>query len=133
MKQSIIRMSKITRYGSLMTALLGIVHVLATGIVYHSGGFERMSAESGMSFLFMFISTGLGLIFIGSIAAYSSFAVMRGEKWAFHIVSAAGAFVLLVGLGAVFALPHNPFAYLTFVAALMILLPLIVIKKSGEM
>jgi hypothetical protein len=54
-----------------MTILLGIIHILATNIVYH-GGFAQLPAKNGSVFIFMFVSTGLSLIFIGGIAVYST-------------------------------------------------------------
>jgi hypothetical protein len=128
MKQSVIKLSKFVRFGSIMTVLLGMIHVLATSMVYHSG-FDQLPVEMAHCFLSMFISTGLGLIFVGGIAVYSTVALRRGEKGAFNIILAAGSFILLVGIGAVVSLPHNPFAYMTFSAALIMLIPLVAIRR----
>jgi hypothetical protein len=63
---------------------------------------------------------------------YGAPGLRRAEHWARTVVSSAGAFVVLVGVGYILATPGNPFAYVTLLVALVSLVaPLLAPRRPG--
>lgn len=86
------------------------------------------SGES-LTFLDMFLSTGIAVVFAGILIIYSSRSLKNSEQWAWNISLASGLFMLLLGVASVVFMYDNPFAYLTVVLAVIELIPLFLCKR----
>jgi small-conductance mechanosensitive channel len=106
-----------------LIALLGVIHVAATPAIFSTMS-EQLYAADLLATLYMFIATGAATIFVGLLIMYSSRGLKAAERWAWTISIAAGAFMLVVGAGAVLTMWDNPFAYLAFALAVLELVPL---------
>ena len=113
----------------ILIALLGLIHIAATPYIYPSFAMQ-LAAGHEFVFLYMFIATGIAVIFIGLLIMYCSRGLKTNEPWARTIALAAGLFMLILGICAVLAMAGNPFAYLTVVFSIVELLPLWLYRRE---
>lgn len=104
-------------------AALGLIHLAATPVIFPSIALQLFQADQFV-FLYMYLSTGTAVVFVGLLTIYSARGLRRAEPWAWTLALATGGFMLLLGVGAVLSMANNPFAYLTLVLALVELTPL---------
>jgi hypothetical protein len=95
--------------------VMGIIHVCATPVILPA--FKVLMHEELLSFLFMFVSTGLALIFAGWIQ-YFILKRWNYERTFFLLLKGSVLFISVSGIGAVVTMWSNPFAYITLLIAL---------------
>jgi hypothetical protein len=93
---------------------LGCIHVLATPIVL--GMFKFMPFMALMTFIYMYVFTGVAYIFIGWLQLYCIRHIQ--ETIALQIMKVAIGIVLIGGIAAVATMFDNPFAYISLFVAL---------------
>lgn len=113
----------------IMTAILGFVHIAFTPAIYASG-YNLLPNDLGQGFLFVFVFTGAAVVFAGLQIIYSSFGLRKDEGWARNIAAGGGVFMLLLGIGAVYIMSDNVFAYISFVLGLMVMFPLVFYRNE---
>ena len=113
-----------------LIALLGVVHLAATPGVM--GGIpESVPAEFRLAFLFMFAAAGLGVVFAGILIIGAAIGMARHWPGARILGFSAGIFTTLLGIGAVAAMPGNPFSYVLLFLGLSVL-PSLVLSRRGR-
>lgn len=106
-----------------LVVALGVVHIAATPLVY--------PAYAGdLAFLYIFLATGIAVIFAGALMLLAAGGWSRGERWAWAVLLRTGIFLSLLGIGAVVTMADNPFAYLMLVFALVAALPVWVYRDQ---
>lgn len=124
----LIKYSKWVYFSGISIIILGIIHLSAAFIIYPQIKHMLPSGES-LTFLDMFLSTGIAVVFAGILIIYSSRSLKNSEQWAWNISLASGLFMLLLGVASVVFMYDNPFAYLTVVLAVIELIPLFLCKR----
>ncbi len=112
---------------AILITLLGAIHVAATPLVFRTG-FESLSQDNLLTSIYMFVATGVCLIFVGLIAIFCARGI--GESWALTLSTWIGVFVLLFAISAIAVMFTNPFAYITLLIALANLAPLVFFRSS---
>lgn len=105
-----------------LTLGLGVIHIAATPLIFPLSA-SLLADPELLSSLYMFVMTGLAVIFTGWLVMYASQGWRQGQRWAWQVCLGAGVYLLLLGAGAVLAMPDNPFAYLSLVIAIVENLP----------
>lgn len=90
--------------------LLGIVHLAAAPGTLR-GVPEGVPEEFRAAFLFFFAAAGAGVILCGLLVLWASYGLARQWRGSWTLGLMAGLFALLLGAGAVAAMPRNLFAY----------------------
>ena len=113
------------KIASILIIILGFVHLLATPVIFFPL-FKFMDIELVLSFLYMFIITGVATLFVGMLQFHfiNNYAGNPAFKKAFK---GSIVFIFILGLGAVATMWTNPFAYL---ALLIAVYQIIVYKKN---
>jgi len=114
--------SRWVRLAGLAITVLGVSHLLATYPVFLADRSEPGSQD--LTQLYMFVIAGLAVSGAGLLFMYCAYGLHRAERWAWMMASGVGVFMFLVGAGAVLTMPDNPFAYLSFLAAVAVSTPL---------
>jgi hypothetical protein len=110
--------------GGAGTALLGVVHCAATGVVLPPV-LAKLPPGDALAMAYMFIATGVAVFYLGGLIWYSARHLQRGAAWAHPVCLSAAICATLLGAGAVAPMPDNPFAYLMLALALLTLVPLL--------
>lgn len=110
-----IRLVRISGWGALA---LGTIHCLATPAVLGMG-FGALPRPQLAVFLFMFLATGLSLVFAGASLLQAIPHLHEGNPLAIRIHRLCVAYFLPLGIGSVVAMGDNPFAWLTLLNALL--------------
>ncbi|MEW5871191.1 MAG: hypothetical protein AB1894_18110 [Chloroflexota bacterium] len=105
-----------------LTLGLGVIHIAATPLIFPLSA-SLLADPELLSSLYMFEMTGFAVVFTGWLVMYASQGWRQGQRWAWQVCQGAGLFLLLLGAGAVLAMPDNPFAYLSLVIAIVENLP----------
>ena len=112
------------RIAGWLVVALGAIHIAATPLVYPT------HAGDDLTFLYMFLATGVAVIFAGLVVLFAARGWQRGERWAWAILLRTGVFLLLLGVGAVITMADNPFAYVMLILAVVAALPVWVYRKE---
>ena len=119
----------------LLNCLLGIVHQIILYDTYMDYANQGIVAPTSLllDFLLFSMATGTTLFFVGLLTCYSYRGIVQGEKRSTVIaVGISGLlFLFAVKIFAVFGFSH-PIAYVHCVNALLIIVPLAVMKKAGS-
>lgn len=100
---------------SIAVMVLGSIHLCATPIVMQT--FKMIDIKNFLMIAFMFVSTGLALVFTGWLQ-YQLLNNGLKSRHELKILRTSIAFIALSGLGAVATMWSNPFAYLNLLLAL---------------
>ena len=107
---------KAFRAAALAVILLGIVHLIATPFVLSM--FSNLNKMQLLTFGYMFVSTGVALVFLGWIQYYTlKLSVLEKFNWV--IIKTSVTTFTLFGIGAVASMWDNPFAYISLLLAVM--------------
>jgi hypothetical protein len=110
--------------GGAGTALLGVIHCAATGVVLPPI-LAKLPPDDAQAMAYMFIATGVAVFYLGGLIWYSARQLQGGAAWARPVCLSAAILTTLLGAGAVAPMPDNPFAYLMLALALLALVPLL--------
>lgn len=122
MSEQTIRGARWIQVAGWLTLVLGLIHIAATPLIFPLST-SLLADPELLSSLYMFVMTGLAVILTGWLVIYASQGWSQGQRWAWHVCLGAGVFLLLLGAGAILAMPDNPFAYLSLVIAIVENLP----------
>jgi hypothetical protein len=117
--------------GGLVT-LLGLFHNLGVMDVFHGYGFDRLPSLSGRGFIYMYLGVGSAWMFAGLLLFASGRGLRRGAPWAWPLGSAAAAFMLICGVGAIVIMPDNPPTVLIVGCAILVAPPFALYRPSGR-
>jgi hypothetical protein len=115
---------RLVALGGAGTALLGVVHCAAAGVVLPAV-LAKLPPGDARAMEYMFIATGGAAIFLGGLICYCARMLLRGAMWAHPMGACSAGCMTLFGAGAISMMPDNPFAYLMLAAALLTLVPLL--------
>lgn len=110
--------------GGAGTALIGVVHCAAAGVVLPPV-LAKLPPGNAQAMAYMFIATGGAVCYLGGLIWYSARHLQRGATWARPVGLSAAICATLLGAGAVAPMPDNPFAYIMLGVALLGLVPLV--------
>ncbi len=99
---------------SFLVMLLGIIHTGATFVLFPV--FKKDILIDYAS-LYMFVMVGISVVFTGGLQWLLSNKFIDGKPMK-RIMNMSILFMMIMGLGAVFALPDNPFAYISLAIAI---------------
>jgi hypothetical protein len=99
---------------SFLVMLLGIIHIAATFVLFPV---FKKDAIIDYASLYMFIMVGISVAFTGGLQWVLSDKFIESKPMR-RIMNRSILFMMIMGLGAVFALPDNPFAYISLAIAL---------------
>lgn len=125
------RIEKWQNYSGSVMVLIGMVHLFAVFFVFESSA-DPVSVEGIRSSVYMFIATGMAIIFAGCLILYHSNGALRLEKQSWYTLMFCGGFLFTLGCGAAVAMPGNPFSWILAVGALVQLLPFIWFGKHFQ-
>lgn len=103
--------------GSLIL-LLGIIHEVYFFIAPQELTSGVSSADTQTTLIYMFLATGLAVIFAGLLTIHSANKLAQ-QPLALELVTGATTFIFVLGAGAVMLMSDNPFAYLMLVIAVL--------------
>jgi len=112
-----------------MLVLLGIMD-LASGPGVMRGIPESVSSEFRKAFLFMFASMGAAVVFAGLLVLAAAYGIARMRPGAKALAFSSGIFAILLGIGAVAAMPQNAFSYILLILGLSVLPPLMLMRQG---
>ncbi len=115
-------------YSGIGVIFIGIIHILAVFFVFNSG-FESLSKDNFISTVYMFLATGVAVIFTGILVVYNSNGVRHLENRAWYTLLFCNGFLMLIGLGSVVIMPANLFTWIMLIAAFIQLYPLVRFDK----
>jgi hypothetical protein len=116
----------------ILIIILGSIHVAATFLIFPAIA-PQLPKPIQFMFLYLFIATGAAVIFSGALTIYGSRGLKTGQSWAWAITNMNGMFMFLLGVGAILAMPFNPFAYLTLIIAIFELTPIWLYRRELQM
>lgn len=103
--------------------ILGSIHVCATPMVIMI--FPKMPIMQTMAFGYMYVMTGIAIIFVGCLQL-TILKLVEQNRAFLRLLRYTVAFIALSGVGAVVTMFDNPFAYISL---LLTLLQVIYMKK----
>lgn len=120
------------KISSIIILVLGFIHTCATPLILYMLCYLKKSDL--LTFAFMFVCTGLSLIFVGWLQLFvvkHSFLENKGK----HILKVSTWFMLITGFLAIITMYNNPFAYIILLIALyelVLLKPMLKINTADE-
>jgi hypothetical protein len=99
---------------SLLVMLLGIIHTAATFAFFPV---FKKDALINYTSLYMFVMVGISVVFTGCLQWVLSDKFIDSKPMR-RIMNMSIWFMIIIGAGAVFALPDNPFAYVSLAIAI---------------
>jgi len=111
---------------SIALVLLGIIHLAAVPVVIKM--FSNLIAEQFSTFLFMYLTAGIGTILPGLISKMQVQGLKKGNKTSRNTILVCSVYTVFMGAGAVILMADNPFAYLGFVIGISLLIPSMLIR-----
>jgi hypothetical protein len=125
--------SKFLSYWVLIFAILlfvlGVIHNTYTPEIYRTA-IKALSKELAITLTYTFVTTGNAMIFMGILAFYTCFGLKRSERWAWVVALSTGIFLALIGVGAIFLMPDDPFTYVISAIGVVMILPLLLYYKN---
>jgi hypothetical protein len=118
------------RLSGLYALILGLLQI-AMVTLFLFKGFEKLTFENILIFLYMYLSSGAALIFTGWLIMVCARGLKALESWPIPIAFGAGIFLLLLGISATIAMTFNPLVYLILLSALIELISLQVYRRAG--
>lgn len=112
---------------SLAIIVLGLFHLLATTLVL--GMFEWTNPNEKSVFLFMYLAAGIGTILPGLISKLQIKAIKESSLNARFTVIVCSLYTIILGIGAIYFMTNNPFAYIALVLGIALVIPALIIKK----
>lgn len=103
------------RIAGIILIILGCIHIAATPFIILM--FRVLGKTGLLTFAYMFVCTGIALVFIGWLQYY----IARQpdiDKRGNDILSMSAWLMLFIGSGAVITMYDNPFAYIALLVAL---------------
>ena len=100
----------------IVIVLIGIIHLCATPLILK--GFRVLNQGNFFTFIYMFLFTGVSVVFIGWLQ-YFIVNKLVNNVIAVRMLKVSTFVILATGLGAVAAMPDNPFAWLILVVAIV--------------
>jgi len=108
MKTQLVSLSKTAGW---LAFALGVIHTSATLVVVKQ--VALLDANFKGTFLFMYVAAGLGCLLAGSGMLLSTTRELVKFQTSHHIFLISATFMLLLGIGAPFAMSNNPFGYIS--------------------
>jgi hypothetical protein len=108
MKTQIVKLSKIAGW---IAFALGLIHTSVTIMVVKQ--VAMLDPQFRGTFLFMYVSAGLGCLLAGSTMLLSTAKEIRNFNVSNLIFLISSVFMLLLGIGAPIAMSNNPFGYIS--------------------
>jgi len=103
------------KIAGIIVIILGIIHCSATPLVLPS--LKVLSSGDFLACVYMFVCTGVSVIFTGWLQYYISRQTEINPK-DLKILRISVFFMLIIGIGAVATMWNNPFAYIILLVAL---------------
>lgn len=114
--------------GVLIT-VLGLIHVAFTPSIFQTLS-SQLDVYSTWVQVYMFAATGAAVIFAGLLIVYASRGLKTSEGWARSLALWSGLFSLLLGGGAVAAIPGSPFALMLLLVSSAEIIPLWLYRRE---
>jgi hypothetical protein len=111
-------LSRLSLVGGALVVLIGILHTIATPMVYR--GFATVIPGGALRAAYMFGVMGLYVIFAGWLMLYSARGLARGERWAWVLALTNGACNALAGVGAMAVGFRHALVILWFACAVLV-------------
>ena len=111
------------RLSGIYSLAIGFIHMAITPLILFKG-FESLIFENLSIFIYVYLMTGLALIFSGRVLMLCATALRNGDSWPQPIAWSAAVFVFLAAVGALLSMPYNPISYLILLSALISLVTL---------
>jgi len=108
MKTQLVSLSKTAGW---LAFALGVIHTSATFVIVKQ--VAPLDPNFKGTFLFMYIAAGLGCLLAGSGMLLSTTRELVKFQTSHHIFLISATFMLLLGIGAPFAMSNNPFGYIS--------------------
>jgi hypothetical protein len=108
MKTQLVKLSKTAGW---IAFTLGVIHTSATIVIVKQ--VAMLDPQFRGTFLFIYVSAGLGCLLAGSAMLCSTAKEIRDFKVSNQIFLIASTFMLLLGIGAPIAMSSNPFGYIS--------------------
>jgi len=108
MKTQLVKLSKTAGW---IAFALGVIHTSATIVIVKQ--VALLDPQFRGTFLFMYVSAGLGCLLAGSTMLCSTAKEIRNLKASKQTFLIASLFMLLLGIGAPIAMSSNPFGYIS--------------------
>ncbi len=118
-----------TSASAIVIALVGLIHNLATPMI-HAQIYAQLPSDDAIAGDLFFLATGTSLIVLGLLTAMGARALSQGEPLARRVALSTGIYVALVGLGGVWIIPSNPFAYIAVAAGALLLVPVFLSRAA---
>ncbi|HEX5753923.1 MAG TPA: hypothetical protein VFZ09_47505 [Archangium sp.] len=124
-------MSRWARVSGGLIILLGLAH-LALAVPDGVRAVAPLPREDAAALIMADIVTAVAVLLAGWLMLQGASGLGRAERWARTVVSSAGGFMVLVGVGYILATLGNPFAYVALLVALSSLVPpFLASRRSG--
>ncbi len=124
-------MNKLLRWihiAGIALLLLGVIHVAASPYVMHS--FENLNQDQKQSFLFMYVVAGLGVLLCGLVVTLLAADLKNKSKRSWRVIFICSIWATIMGIGAIATMMYNPFAYISLLAGIMLLVPVLIIRSE---
>lgn len=108
MKTQLVKLSKTAGW---IAFALGVIHTGATIVIVKQ--VAMLDAQFKGTFLFMYVAAGLGCLLAGSTMLIATSKEIRDTNASNRIYMISSLFMLLLGIGAPFAMSDNPFGYIS--------------------
>lgn len=112
---------------SIALIILGLIHLIA--VIKIAPMNKNLSEGQFSVFIFMYLATGLGTVLPGLISKLQIKGLKDKSKSAWITLLICSIYSMIIGLGAVIQMTKNPFAYLSLVIGISLLIPTLLIKK----
>jgi hypothetical protein len=126
-----IKAASALRLSGIYTLILGMLHIAIIPLFVFQG-FEKLSFENLLIFVYMYLGTGAALVFSGWLVIVCARGLKADEAWPASIALGTGIFLLMLGLGAVISMSYNPMVYLILLSALIELISLQVYRRKQQ-
>lgn len=104
------------RFFGTVVFLLGLIHLLYTSDV--AGLLKETNSFIRISFLYFYVATGVSLLFCGFLLILIANQIKQNHNLSILLPGSLAVYLGILGVGAVLAMPNNPFAYLMLVIAI---------------
>ena len=101
------------RITAIVLLCLGTIHCAFTPVII-----KNIPGDIRSVFLYMFLSTGLAFLYLGTVMLIEIRRFRRKVTDSLLILNISMGLALAAGIMAVFTMPENPFAWITFATVL---------------
>jgi hypothetical protein len=122
----------------ILIMVLGAIHCATAPFVMQRAWVSLLPPEGARVFLFMYLATGFATLFAGWFVTLGARGLRLGQAMAWSLTWRVSLFLLLLGIGGAAFMFENPFAHLTLLFSILLVIPVFWYRpmfkpKIGEM